>query len=368
MWIEETKSGKYKFVEQYRDFYTGKKKRVYVTLDKNTAATRRKALEMLTDMIDKRISQSNSKKMTLQGLIEKYRIYQEQTVKPSTYKRNYFACETIMKLLGADTLVERLNANYIKECFLASGKEPGTLNEHRARLKALLNWGYENEYIADVSYMKKFKPFKDKPHREKIEDKFLEHDEVKTLINSMDDTRWSLLTEFLILSGLRFGEAAALTLGDIDLKNNIIHVKNNYDSVNKLVTTPKTDSSVREVYIQPELVSLCKRIKDFRLVDQRFREYISPLFFPYKNGSYISFYSYNKYLKENSLKALGRSITPHTLRHTHASLLLAQGIDIDTISRRLGHENSKITKEIYLHITEKLKERDQKKLSETKII
>lgn len=76
------------------------------------------------------------------------------------------------------------------------------------------------------------------------------------------------------------------------------------------------------------------------------------LLFSNDDGTHISFYTYNKYLHENSLSALHRAITPHTLRHTHASLLMEQGIGIDAISRRLGHEDSKITREIYLHVTE----------------
>ncbi len=56
-----------------------------------------------------------------------------------------------------------------------------------------------------------------------------------------------------------------------------------------------------------------------------------------------------------TLSALHRTITPHALRHTHASLLMEQGINIDIIFGRLGHENSSITREIYLHVTEKLK-------------
>lgn len=48
---------------------------------------------------------------------------------------------------------------------------------------------------------------------------------------------------------------------------------------------------------------------------------------------------------------------------THASLLLEQGVSVDTISRRSGHENSRITREIYLYVTEKLKERDNECIS-----
>ena len=58
----------------------------------------------------------------------------------------------------------------------------------------------------------------------------------------------------------------------------------------------------------------------------------------------------------------------HALRHTHASLLLAEDVSIDTISRRLGHENSQITKDIYLHVTEKLKKADNATIKNLKLI
>jgi integrase len=47
---------------------------------------------------------------------------------------------------------------------------------------------------------------------------------------------------------------------------------------------------------------------------------------------------------------------------------MEQGVSIDTISRRLGHENSQITREIYLHVTEKLKERDNEEIAKVKIM
>lgn len=78
----------------------------------------------------------------------------------SITKRNYSACEALKKILDPDVLAERLNANYIKDCFIHSGKKNSTLNEHRTRLFASLNWAYENDYIPDVSFLRKVKPFK----------------------------------------------------------------------------------------------------------------------------------------------------------------------------------------------------------------
>ncbi len=90
-------------------------------------------------------------------------------------------------------------------------------------------------------------------------------------------------------------------------------------------------------------------------------------FFPYEDKP-ISYYAYNKYLQRVARDTIGRSITPHTLRHTYASLLMEQGVDIDTISARLGHANSKVTREIYLHVTEKLKEKRNAEMKEVKLI
>ncbi|EMW5688182.1 site-specific integrase, partial [Enterococcus faecium] len=44
-------------------------------------------------------------------------------------------------------------------------------------------------------------------------------------------------------------------------------------------------------------------------------------------------------------------ITPHGFRHTHASLLLEAGESVKVVQQRLGHENSKVTLDIYAHIT-----------------
>lgn len=48
--------------------------------------------------------------------------------------------------------------------------------------------------------------------------------------------------------------------------------------------------------------------------------------------------------------------------------MMEQGIDVDTISRRLGHADSRITKEIYLHVTKKLQEKERQRIKEMKLI
>ena len=82
----------------------------------------------------------------------------------------------------------------------------------------------------------------------------------------------------------------------------------------------------------------------------------------------MSYHAYYVYLSKKRDLIPDKTISPHTLRHTHASLLAAAGMSLDAISRRLGHSDSAITKEVYLHVTEKLKKQEEEQLSKVKLL
>mgnify|MGYP000161754713 FL=1 len=364
MWVEQVKTG-FKYIERYTDPMTGKYKRVSVVLEKDTAQARKTAQRVLNTKIDEAMC-PQEKKITLTRLVDAYHKSQEHTVKPQTAERNLSACRSIMSMLGENTYVDKLSAGYVRERFLASGRENGTLNEWLTRFKALIRWGYRNDYITDISFLEKLEKFPDVPHKVKIEDKFLESDELNKLIASMKVTKWKVLTQFLALSGLRFGEAAALERSDIDLKERVIHVTKTYNQAHDIVSTPKTIDSNRDVYIQDELLPICKTALALSLCDSVIR--MSKVLFPGSRREHIQFDMYAKYLRENSERVLGRKITPHTLRHTHVSLMIEQGISLDAVSRRVGHSDSRITREIYMHVTNRLKEKENNMIREVKIL
>ena len=79
---------------------TGKTKRVSITMDKNTAQTRKTAQKTLELKIQQAMGACPDHQCTLKELVEEYRKDQKKTVKQSTYSRNYFACNAIMKMLG----------------------------------------------------------------------------------------------------------------------------------------------------------------------------------------------------------------------------------------------------------------------------
>ena len=372
MWSEILPSGKVRFVERYEDPMTEKSHKVSVTMDKDTASTRKLAQAALNDKIDAKLSSITAtiKKddLRLSELVELYRTDQKATVTQSTYQRNYFAMDSLMRILGRDILVDKITAGYVREKLAAENEKPGTTNERITRLKALMRWGYQNDYIADIRWLDKIKKFKDDEKAQKLEEKYLESDELKILLKNMKVDKWRMLTEFSALSGLRAGEAIALNTSDIDFTNRYIHISKTYDPVNHIVGTPKTATSNREVYMQDELFTLCKQIKRYMDKERFYCGHRSELFMCDVNGDYLNYYSYNKYLQENARQLFGKTVTTHFMRHTHVALMAEQGVPLDVISRRLGHSDSRVTMNIYFHVTKKMRERDNQKIKEVSIL
>lgn len=364
MWVEQLPSGKYRMAERYTDPMTSKRKKVSVTVDKNTAATRNAARKTLEEKIQKAMcSGPVIKELTFEELVEKWLEYQKATVKLSTYQRNYHSSNALKKIIGKDVLVDKLTSGYIMERMLATGNKPGTINEHMRRLKSIIRWGYKADHVRDISYLDKIDPMKDDEKKKKLADKFLEAEEVNKLISKMKVERWRDLTQFLVLTGMRCGEAFALSDSDIDLKERKIHVTKTLDVVNDIITPPKTTTSIRDVFIQDELMSLCRKLRADALTN-RLSGKDGMIFY---TGRY-AYFAYEKYFREQTQEILGRKLTVHSLRHTHVALLAENGMPLDTIGRRLGHRDSKVTREVYLHITKKLQEKENKMLQNVSIL
>jgi Site-specific recombinase XerD len=374
MWSEIQKNGKVKFCERYKAPMTLELKKVSVTLEKDNNTTRKIAMGILNKKIDiaMQITHTNLSTLTLEQLAEKYQAYQEKVVKPSTLARNKYAINTLMAILGKNILVANLTASYIKDRLLATNESPSRLNERIRRLKAWFNWAFENDWVENVSYLKKIKPFP--THKIlNVAERFLEQQELKDLLSGMKSCiHWYYVARFMSLSGLRVGEVIALKNSDIDIDDEMyIRVSKTYNpNLHYVSDSPKTDCSNRDVFVQPELAECIKEMRIYVLTQKLQHGYRNEknIFFPGTTGGYFRYEAFNKYLKQKSLEIIGREITTHILRHTHASLLLPQNVDIETITRRLGHKNSKVTREVYLHVTKGLKEKDNAQIKNTRII
>lgn len=373
-WTTEKNNGSFLRRTYYNDPNTGKKKIISVTLTKNTPQSIKAADMTLEQRIqaiyDKYEQESDdSPHLTLKSLLDKYIAYQRATgIQENTLARNRITNTSIIKILGENTEPPALTAGFIVSALTATDISNGTRNNYLTRFKAFMRWAYSNDFIEDIRFLDKIRPFPEMTAREKIVDKYLEPAELQELLDNMHVEKWELLTRFLVLSGLRIGEAIALN--DSDVTSDTIRVNKTMD-VNKKSRKDrtKTDSSTRLVDVQPDLAAVIAKIRRYVRLDKVRNGYRSSLFFPGEDGDFIHYDAYRKYLKETAAPIITRTkVTPHTLRHTHVSMLAAQGVSFDTISRRVGHEGSDITKKVYFHVTSELRERDREQLMKVHLL
>ena len=367
MWIEKTKNGKYQYRESYVDPLTHKKKSVSVVLDNKSRLTQKIAQHALDEKIRERLKcpAASQKNITFEELRALYIDWQYKNLKDQTAATNENKLGVIGRLLGDDVVVNNLTARYVKERLKA--EKPCTFNDRIKNFKAMIRWAYRNDLVSDISYLDKIQKIKDTPIRIKDEDKYLEHDEIGLLLSNFIP-KYRLLTQFLILSGLRIGELLDLEVRDIDYKKREIDINSSFSLVLQASSSVKTETSARTIYIQDELLSVMKDIDQYRRDIARKNNMIISWFFPNEKGGRLQYPAYAKYLKENSFKMLKRVITPHALRHTHTALMASAGIPLEQISRRLGHSDSRITKEVYFHVTEKLKDAENARLKEVRLL
>ena len=368
--------GKTRFFESVKDPLTGSYKTFSVTMDKYTTQTIKTASRVLEERRRVFLSErqtATSTELTFGQLVRLFNTTRkaDPDIRASTQKQAMMKLRPVERLIGTETPIKDLSAGFIKRSLLKSGEDAVRLNGYLKILKVILRWGYANDYITDISYLAKVQRWKEEtPYHKRIEDHYMEKEELEKLIDGMADRKYKLLARFLVLSGLRIGEMIALEKSDVDIDGRVIHVTKNRQAVTQETGLPKNSTSYRDVYMQDELASVCAEIN--QLIEMLGIK--SKLFFPNNDGGYLRHDAISKYFRENSERILGRRVTPHMLRHTHvslvveASVLAGTPISLDDIAERLGHANSKITKEIYYHKTNLVREAVNRKFDSLRIL
>lgn len=314
--------------------------------------------------LQSRVQRLSETRFLLSDVVDLYFKEFQSVWKPSSYTRFESHFKQIKKILG-DAYMDNITAGYIRMKFSESGKSNRTINDYQRTLKTFWRWAYRNDFVKTPEVADKLFSLPDQNKRERIQDKYLEPWEVKKVLEVLED-RDRLLAEFLCLTGMRVSEAIALN--DVDVWGDVIHITKTYDRGNKLVTEPKSLKSKRDIHVQPELQECINKMREYVAWEKRVFGFQTGIFYPDIDGMYFCYQTFYKHLFEAGEKVLNRHITPHIFRHTHCSMLVAKGLSYEAISARLGHEDSKITKEIYTHRLKELKEKENRQLDAIRLI
>lgn len=294
-------------------------------------------------------------------------LHNSSKIKPSTFQRyeevyrNYIKSSDIagLKLTGITSL--RLQQFYNK---LSEEYSYTRINHLNTVLKTFFNWCIKSDYLLKNPCLKvEIKGNKSdivNEKRKKVE--ILSEEEISKIKESIKETNMELIVLLDLATGLRLGELLALDWSVIDLENKNLRVERSvkevyvYDDENHrhletVFQIPKTPHSFRTVPIPNTLV---ETLKDF---DNK-----NGLVFHNERGKPLRAkniaYHWKKILKECNIPHKKF----HTIRHTYGSILLKNGVDIETVAELMGHSAISIT-QIYLHSTNNQKQDAANKLN-----
>ncbi len=159
--------------------------------------------------------------------------------------------------------------------------------------------------------------------------------------------------------GMRIGEVVALEMDDIDFGRRTFNINKNVPSgTGELEDSAKTDSGEREdeFWSKECLESIRAMLKRRKAECFRKGETMPRLLFVNRCGHRVDYADFARAFKRaQKLAGLTKILTPHALRHTWASLMIAAGEDLASVSKHLGHANVGVTLTIYTHFLPKAK-------------
>lgn len=211
---------------------------------------------------------------------------------------------------------------------------------------------YFNLEYTPTKFMDKFKTsFEESVQKNDKEKNIWTDEEFKLFINEVTKSNYKLLFILLYYTGMRLGEALALTWNDfndqsISITKSVTRktIKGSYE-----IRQPKNISSYRSINLGNKLTVY---IKNYRDQEKQIPGYSDDWFiFGRINPLVLSSIDRNK---ELAIKKSGvRRIRIHDFRHSHASNLIASGANIVAVSKRLGHSNINMTLKVYTHLFNK---------------
>lgn len=226
---------------------------------------------------------------------------------------------------------------------LLQSKAPKTINNILTFLKSFFNYMVDLKYISENPARKiRALPLK------RDNAKALNDIERETFILKAQNKPFWVYVFFMVIlyQGLRISECIALDWADIDFKNKLMNINKQFY---RYRVTPTKNYETRIIDIPDILLELLKILYNQRVSDLVFN---SPLI----AGKHINVNNMRERhfrdIIQEVEEELGTDlsgITPHSLRHTHATYLLQNGVPVIAVSRRLGHRDCKTTLNVYNH-------------------
>lgn len=296
----------------------------------------------------------NREKVLHEYFIEWVQMYKVGAIRDTTLEKYYISYRHLINLAPALRLKDLNRKTYqqLMNDFAATHERQTTMDFHH-QVKSAIFDAFDDGLI-DRDPTRKVVIKGKVPVEKKAQ--YLNQFELKALLNQLNldtEINYDWLIFLISKTGLRFGEALGLTPKDFDFSRQTLEINKtwNYKKAVGGFQPTKNNSSNRKIQLDWQTVMQFSHL----IVNLKPNE---PIFIKER----IHNSTINQLLQRHCRNASVSEITIHSLRHTHASLLLYGGVSIATVAKRLGHSNITTTQNTYLHIIHELENQDNNKM------
>lgn len=325
--------------------------------------------QVLREQLKAGIPLDNSK-LTLDKFFEEWITERRGTAKGNTL-RSYKAWyqKHISPLLGKKRVrdIERRDIVFLINK-TANEISVSSANYELAVINIILNAAVSAEVISRNPAKSVKRLTADTKKASKTSHRALTVDEQRAFMDEAKNSYFYNLFAFMLSTGMRFGEAASLAWSDVDVKNNVIHIRRTLtfdEDSNRTVGDPKSSAGMRDIPITDNVREILKSQKALSDVIR-----IDGTIFYNSVGHYMRNCDVNSEIRRilKRLESKGIHIdnfTTHALRDTFATRYIEQGGTPQTLKTILGHSSLSMTMDLYAHV---LPDTKQSEMNSIKII
>ncbi len=353
-------------VELPRDPLTGKRRQKLLT-----APTKREVEElagqMYASMANGAFGEADAKKITVAQYLARWLVYREQNGRVSTHQRYSDLIRLHIGPILGHVQLAKLTPLHIQDFYtnrLAADKAGATVELMHCvlygALKQAVRWGLLVRNVAEMV---------DAPHRVTPEYTTWDERQAGAFLRVADAHELGPLLRLALLTGLRRGELLGLKWGDIDLPKGKLTVKRTLSrgtGGSYTFGAPKTEQGKRTIDIQRSVVASLQAHR-VRQLEARMRfgpAYDTDLDMVFADAVGAPLHPNTVGYQFKRLCALAGvpHIRLHDLRHSAATLMIAQGTSPDVVQKRLGHSDVALTLRIYTHASPRVQREAADKL------
>lgn len=301
----------------------------------------------LSDVVPGRVTPST---------LHNYRVIGEQHIIPALGKRRLIALTALdVQMLLRNKQESRLPRRVQTKKGLVERPAPGGYSPRTVKLiQGVLGqalgqaerWGMVARNVVTLT---------DRPREVQSERRTLTPEQTRTLLDAARGERLEAAFVLLLSLGLRRGELLGLRWADIDFDNGVVTVAQALSRVGSrlVLGPPKTERSRRQVNLPREVASSLRahrtrQAAEGLLLGDAWHD--TGLVLTTEAGAPMDPSNFRRIFDRVTTKAGLSGWRPHELRHSCASILLAQGVPLEVVSRFLGHSSIRITADVYGHI------------------